>query len=984
MLQISSITAGGKPVQGIGFSSQGGAQDTSGSTEVDGKFNYAPNSQIQLSIGSTIIGTVQATDLKHEGTLSIKSLEQAYTGDDPVIRDLSALLLMNADPTTGQLRAPSDLATLNPVKQATLLVNGKPAANAKYMAMLDPTHSPTRKLILVDGTTDNVGVFNYDPLSKVIFKVGDVVIGTIAGSAMPETQTVTIEALLAANNSSAANPSLSQLPTLLLEEQSSGAKHYLLPEELASLDPLRAMILTLGGKPVSGVAYNSGVLSGITSQNGIFEQDADQDIHFSVAGIDLGAVTRSALPTSIEALVNASESSYPVLRHLPELLSKRNDPDASNPTAGFRLHDLEQQLLKPERLPDHRVLGMNLETPQAESDHINQPLLTPDIFRVSRPFAETSCKDIIYTDKGWPKEIPETCQQADTAHGESKYAFTRILQFAPGLSFPEGPYTVLYDGTGNISYSGMGCNVQRVAPGHDLIDVKVLNTCPNPSNLSGTNSNYKNNRGLEISITATDPKDPVRNIRVIMPGGICKGNPFKRVNSALECAAGKQAYISFVELLKHNRNTIVFNPDFLNFAKDFRTLRMMNLMEASPRRPAANVINPCPDSSEVGYEACVLQAANWDKRPTMDSPHWGGSYKTSVLKRHGVPLEFAIALANQLQAHPWFTIPHNADDAFVTEYATLLANELDEKLIAHIEYSNEVWNGGFWAHHYVQAMGHNDAVISAMEDLPYRDKNYSVRIRYYAKRATEIFKMFEAEFADNSRLKRILGSKHKFHALSNDLLNYADTQAHTDAIAIAPYFHGCWSRQFKNGAGDTLDHSICSNTETVPLTFSEIVSLDQVFDIINGSYDMTQTKTELRGDPDNLSATIQLLNTQLDVAKAHGVELYAYEGGAHLALQWGDTLLSDAKKNSLWDFFAAANRDSRMGAYYTKLLNAWKEAGGKQFMLFSAPQSYNRYGFFGIKEHLGKTRSESPKYDAALSFQEALTGCWPGFVETGC
>lgn len=982
-LHSSGITLDGKPVQGLKFSAVGGEKDSSGTTGTDGKFSYANGSQVTVSIGDTAIGTVSAEDLTDGGTLTLESLLNDYTGSDPLITDL-AVLLMESGASDGVIIVPASLAELNPVIEAVLTVNGKPAENADYSTVANTAVTTSRHVILNHGTTDSVGTFRYDPLTVITFKIGGIVIGTVSGNAIPDTQKVSIELLLASNAAAASNPTLQNLPTILAEAQGASAARYTLPDNLASLDLVAATILTLGGKPVSGVDYASGSLSGSTSQNGVFEQDGSAEISFQVAGLTIGSAGTDELPTSIEALVAASESSHPVVQHLPGLLKSLNDPEASNPTAGFRLYDLEQRLLKPASLPVNRVLGINLETPQAESDHINQPLITADIFRVARPFQETSCRDIVYTANGWPKEIPASCKNADTANGISKYAFTRILQFAPGLSFPEGRYFVLYDGRGNVKFSGMGCEEDESVSPYYTIDVKAANACPDPITGTGTGDNYKNKRGLEVSVTETDPNDPVRNIRIIMSGGICKGNPFDRVASASVC--GDEPYISFVELLKHNRNAIVFNPAYLKFARDFRVLRMMNIMEASPRRPESQSegTNPCPVITDPAYQACLLKVASWADRATMDNPSWGGSYKTSVLNRKGVPLELTLALANQLQAHPWYSIPHNADDSYVEAYATMVANELDDHLIAHIEYSNEVWNTGFWGHHYVQQMGYNDPVISAMDDYPHRSTDYSVRTRYYAKRATEVFKLFEAEFMDTNRLKRILGGQHKFHSLAENLLEYDDTKAHTDAVAIAPYFHGCWSRQFVNGAGDTVDHSSCYNEDTVPKTLSEAKSLEQVFEVMNGRYDDTIVDASLRGDANNVEATIKLLQPQIDVVNTHGVALYAYEGGAHLTVNWGDELVTEGDKERLWDFFEAANRDARMGAYYTRLLNAWREVGGKQFVLFTSPQSFNRYGFFGIKEHLGSTREASPKYDAALSFQEALLGCWPQFVESGC
>jgi hypothetical protein len=65
-----------------------------------------------------------------------------------------------------------------------------------------------------------------------------------------------------------------------------------------------------------------------------------------------------------------------------------------------------------------------------------------------------------------------------------------------------------------------------------------------------------------------------------------------------------------------------------------------------------------------------------------------------------------------------------------------------------------------------------------------------------------------------------------------------------------------------------------------------------------------------------------------------------------------------------------------MGERYTTLLNAWKAAGGQQFMLYTLPQSYHPWGSWGIKETLNQPRSSAPKYDAAMKFQETQGKCW--------
>lgn len=562
-------------------------------------------------------------------------------------------------------------------------------------------------------------------------------------------------------------------------------------------------------------------------------------------------------------------------------------------------------------------LGMNTEAPQAEQDSIAQAVPFVDIFRVARPFKElSSCTSgsINYDVNGWP--IP--------AAGSTCTIRTILVNNASSDNIPAGTYTVLYDGTGTLEYGNDASLVSHTA-GRDLINISF----------SGT--------AINLNIKTTTTSDPVRNIRVVMPGGICEGNPFVRVTDASGCPSG--TYRDFAETLKTNsdltkgRNAIVFNPDYLRFMKDFRVIRMMNFMEASPSKIACNGL------TGNDYTNCLLQDFTWDQRAKMDAATWGGSARIPLLERYGrgVPLEVAVELANQLNTHPWFNIPHNATDDYVTNFATYVSDHLKTGLKAYIEYSNETWNDTFWAALYVREKGKG---LYTPSSNPFWDGAY-----YTAKRSAEIFQICENIFKGADRLVRILGTYQANKDLSNGMLKYLKDNGnlgHVDALAMGAYFYGCWSRS---------SNSKCDATN-VPKLLSDAASLDDIFSIIDNPkdpYGMTSLQTEF--------------SQQIIVANSFGKLLYAYEGGQHLSVDAN----TDATRRAL---FILANQDSRMGDRYMTLLNAWKAAGGQQFMLYTQPQSFHTWGLFGIKESLLQPRSSAKKYDAAMKFQETQGKCW--------
>jgi len=826
----------------------------------------------------------------------------------------------------------------------TLLKNGILTVNGKLLAGI------SYRFDVTTGITNNKGLFQYKIGEDIYFSLDSQRLGKLSATIIDSQTSTTLTQIIHSD----ANPSevLTGLPERYKTFETR-ADFIQSPTFLTLIGSKREKILTLNNKPVIGIEYHSGNLSGKTDDFGLFNYEKGENITFSIAGQTIGRVKPSNLPTSITKLVSTIDNTdNPVIQYLALLLSDLNPPDASQLNANFTLNQLEQALFKPISLPTDRSLGINLTTPQAEADGIYQPLPFADIFRVARPFKENSCSDIDYDDAGWPLNLPESC----VTQGAKKYAMTRILQSMPARAAPAGRYHILFEGKGDISVAHMGSNKQFVATGHLTIDLQPL-------------IKTQNIHGLEVFITKIDPTDPIRNIRIIMPGGICKGSPSIRVDSSNQCS-NEHPYIDFVNVLQNNREAIIFNPDFLAFHKDFRVLRMMNFMEATPRHPASHTINPCPNLDS--YDDCLTRERTWQQRAKLSDASWGGSYKTMVTQRFGVPLEISVALANLLQSHPWFTLPFNANDDYIDQYANYLKIHLNPSLRAHIEYSNEVWNGGFWGAQYAVAMGIKLNLNTPT--LPFRSEEHSARVRFYSKRSVEVFKRFENVFGNLTRLVRIMGSQHKSHAYSREILTYQQASQHTDAIAVAPYFHGCWSRtQISDPDTPVI---ACSQIDQVEKTFSEATSLDDIFSVIHNLYTPSAIDVANRGDTNGISAITQLISNQISVANEFDVALYSYEGGQHLVVNYGDTNLSFAKKNSLQDLFASANRDARMGGLYTTLLSAWKQRGGQQFMLFNSPQSFNRFGFFGIKEYMNQNRLETPKYDAALRFQEETAGCW--------
>jgi hypothetical protein len=298
-----------------------------------------------------------------------------------------------------------------------------------------------------------------------------------------------------------------------------------------------------------------------------------------------------------------------------------------------------------------------------------------------------------------------------------------------GNRFPAGQYLVRYKGEGTLNFGSAASVVEgSQKPGKLLIQVT-------PS--LGV---------IQIHISATNPANYLREIEIIMPGGICEGDPFVHVNSAPDC--GTRRFLSFAGY----SHSIVFYPVFLERLRAFSVLRFMDWMKT----------NGEPNSSPV---------SNWSQRTPL-------SYRTWA-KESGAPVEIMIALANRVAAHPWFNMPHASDDTYAQNFAQTVKARLDPALGVYTEYSNEVWNAIFRQSAYAAAQG--AAQVPPIDGM-----------QYHALRSRTVGRLFE-NVLGVQRVVVVLAAQatnawtatHGLEYLKN---RFGSSTTGINAVAIAPYF----------------------------------------------------------------------------------------------------------------------------------------------------------------------------------------------------
>ena len=367
------------------------------------------------------------------------------------------------------------------------------------------------------------------------------------------------------------------------------------------------------------------------------------------------------------------------------------------------------------------------------------------------------------------------------------------------------------------------------------------------------------NGGVAISFERSYKNDPIHDIKFIYP--------------------------EYVD----NYESKTFNDKFIDFVKDFQNLRFMDWQRTN--------------NSDV---------VTWNDR----SPY---NYYTQTLNS-GVSYEYITELCNLTKKDPWICIPHLADDNYVIELAKFLKNNLDPSLKLHLEYSNEVWNGGFEQH--------NEAAQKAL-DAGYTGENWVRAWKWTAKRSADIFRIFEDEFGGSDRLYKIIPSQAVNSWLSNEIITYFKdpaynpTQVSANALAIAPYFGGEVPQEI---VSEGIVNSITVEQIIDRMEFSLVVSYDWMH------------------------------NTKI-VADNHNYELITYEGGQHLVGHSGNENIQE-----LTDKLTAANRHPDLQDVYCQYFTYWYEHFGGLFANFSSHGNYSKWGSWGIKENMADTTN--PKYVA--------------------
>lgn len=354
----------------------------------------------------------------------------------------------------------------------------------------------------------------------------------------------------------------------------------------------------------------------------------------------------------------------------------------------------------------------------------------------------------------------------------------------------------------------------------------------------------------------------------------------------------------------------VFSRHYVAFLKAHRptVLRMMDLTQTNN-----NMVSRWSERTLPG---------RWGMRTLTRTVPVDGSGSERITSERGLAWEDAIDLCNEVGSDCWINVPLLADDDYVVRLARLVRARLHRGLKVWVEYSNELWNDGFWQAHVNRALAKADAPAGRGK-ISFDGESDIVALgdRRVASRISVIGKLFRSVFTtDANRVRPVLAFQYANPDRTRNQLAYiAATRGVArrmiSALAIAPY---------------------------VNLGFAGDVSLDMPG---LGTDDVLR----LLGDDIGRFEHSGEMPVWVDMARSHGLALTAYEGGP-------DTF---GPENV--DSKTAATLDPRMQGLVERYLRAWFSQGGGQFNWFTlgADPYGHRFGSWSISNDI--ERLDSPK-----------------------
>ncbi|MDX2189392.1 MAG: Ig-like domain-containing protein, partial [Bacteroidota bacterium] len=336
----------------------------------------------------------------------------------------------------------------------------------------------------------------------------------------------------------------------------------------------------------------------------------------------------------------------------------------------------------------------------------------------------------------------------------------------------------------------------------------------------------------------------------------------------------------------------------------------------------------------------ALRFMDWTSTNNSPQKNWSDrctkTYYSQCTEK-GMSIEYAIELANLVNEHAWFCVPHMASDDYQKQMARLIRDNLNANLKVYIEYSNEIWNWQFSQATWIinNAPGSVDSYVPT--GLAAIDPNSGTHPEKDAYMMARTFRLFKGEFtgANATRLIKVAAVQHSWMDNTRRVLEYLkNNNQQCDLVSPGGYFNF-----------EETQHNLW-NTQCSAVTAAQVVA---------------------GADAEYAAGSQYWTRETAKYANQYGVGYAVYEGGQHMQpWQQGDWCYNQA----VWDAqIHPAMYDLYMKNFATHVEPA---VNCQLFMAFSyIGERQSKYGSWGHLESLDQVgnsnmKTIAPKYQALL------------------
>jgi len=309
---------------------------------------------------------------------------------------------------------------------------------------------------------------------------------------------------------------------------------------------------------------------------------------------------------------------------------------------------------------------------------------TKDVGNPDAGFSSDQQLNLAYRPDGYPTHVPQNIP-------ESAFPQEAVTIWGDTKGWPAGQYVLLWEGTGNFRLFGAFSNLTSTGTHRMTFDL-----VPQEQGI------------VELAIENSDINDPIRNIRLLMPG------------------------------TEATYETQPFNPVFINRLQSFRTVRFMDWGQT----------NNWGEARGEGWQN--PNEFDWAERSQMD--HYTWAYEK------GIPYEMMVKLLNDYDLDGWVCVPHRASPEYSRRLAEYLRDNVETDRHLYIEYSNEIWNWIFGQAQWLNYYGCDQRGVSWPEGLV-----------PYVQRCLDAFTTAFAGQAD--RITRVVGTQLSWVDVSQRMSN---------------------------------------------------------------------------------------------------------------------------------------------------------------------------------------------------------------------